>query len=293
MPSPKKVVTFKDARRILSSIYPELALRINPEVNKIRTNLLHENLNGRDPKTVVRSILKPLDPDQQPRSQSKHPLSKAFDFLPERRVYKRSNILLFRSRNQLLDISDFKKLAPKEDSLFDLAQDYTFKIRRGRAKDTLQERSGYYLIFPTVQEAAAYNVDTLGKQLNGVNFYLEMVNPEKDYVYFNSHLFFETFEMSGDVLKLKSEFPRENCVLIKGLPTFIKQETLSKMLYDYQVDYESGGIVPIEKDNFAQLTSWLIRFESPLDAQRFVRNHNGFHLNHDPRHPKIYADVLS
>lgn len=290
---PKKLVTFADAKKILGSVYPDLAVRINPNLNKLRTNLLKENLNGRDPKQMVRSVLKPLDDDMGLTEKARHPITRALDLLPSRRVHKISNVLLFRTRNQLLDISDFKKLAPKEESIFELAEDYKFEVRHGRAKDTLQERFGYYLIFKSIEEAAAFNVDTLGKQLNGVNFHLEMVNPGKDSRYLNSPLLLETSEVENSVLKLKTGYPRENCVLIKGLPTFITKESLEKMMYDYQIDHRAGGITPIEIDNYAKLGSWLIKFEKPIDAQRFVRNHNGFHFNQNPEMPKIFATVLS
>ncbi len=290
--SKKLPTTFQDAKKILGSVYPDLMVHVQPKVNQLRTNLLNQNLDDKDPKEVVRSVLKPLDFEDSTKTE-RHPLSKSLEMLPVRRIHKLSNVLLFRSRNQLLHKSDFQKLAPKETSVFDLIKEHEFKVRRGRAKDTLQERMGYYLIFKSVQEAAAFNVDTLGKLLNGVNFYLEMVNPAKDNHYFNSPLFHETYNMDGDVVELQTEYPRENCVLFRGLPNFITKETISKMLYDYSIDYISGGITPIEIDNFAKLGSWLVKFETPLDAQRVARNYNGYHLNNNPDYPKIFATVLS
>lgn len=293
----KKLVTFQDAKKILGSVYPDLAFRTQSKLKSLRSGLLNKNLGNEDPKAQYR-INWLFEDESRGKSRSLSSVRTAVKRLPEKVIKKKlSNVLIFPSKNQLLDISDFQKMVPLSGTKFNLKWTptgyYQFLVRAMRNPHKLDNVIGYYLIFKSVDEAAGYVIDTLGKQLNGVNFYLKMVDPQEEADKINLSLLYEKSEMDGDVMVPVTAFPRDRSVLVKGIPLFVTESTMEKMLYDYSLDFNTKAIEMLENDPHAKLGSWLLKFKDPVDAQRFVRNFNGFSFNRDPKFPKVIATVLS
>lgn len=293
----KKFVTFQDAKKILASVYPDLSFRTQSKMNSLRTGLLNKNLGDEDPRAQYR-IHWSLENEYAGDNLDLRPIQTAMELLPKR-VFKEkmSNVLIFPSKNRMLDISDFQKMVPMDYSKFNLKWTptgyYQFLVRAMRDPHRLDNVMGYYLIFRNVEEASGYVIDTIGKQLNGVNFYLKMVNPEEEAERINLSLLLETSMMDGDVMKPLTGFPRNKSVLIKGMPHFVTESTLEKMLYDYSLDFNTNAIEMLEKDPYGKVGSWLLKFKDPLDAQRYVRNYNGFNFNRDPNLGKVFSSVLT
>lgn len=217
-------------------------------------------------------------------------LNDASASLPVRQVKAKSNLLLFRTRNQLLHKSDFTKLLGSSP----LASELTMKAFQARNKDTMLPKGGYFLLFDSHQHASAYLLETLGKTINGVNFYLEMCNPEE-----KLHMLQTQFDESFNIDSTSHTFnvtyiertPRSHYVLVSGFPSFIKAETLKTMLWEYELDTSED---PVGKtDKAAGISTWLIKFTNALDPQRFVRRYNGKHFENDPRLPKVYASQMN
>lgn len=297
-----KKVTVEEAKNIIRSFYPEITSTRRAAVSKLRSAVVQKNLDlqNEQPHPTHRKF-KPLKVDdilKHDVQEHKRSLSAARDLLPLESVTRMSNILLFRTRNQLLHYSDFSKLVSAETSLFDLhalpSKKYDFKTVQARTPDLLLPHGGFYLIFNTADEAAAYMVDTLGKELNGTNFYLEMVDPEEHkYFIHNSKLLEELHSIDKETWELKSKPKRETFVLVRGFPTFVKDTTIEEMLWDYNIDYEfDTPIMSLKKDNISKTSVWLIKFVTILDAHRFARTYNGEHFNSEKRFPKVYASVL-
>ncbi|CCH41457.1 hypothetical protein BN7_998 [Wickerhamomyces ciferrii] len=289
-------LNYGDAKKILETVYPELAQNIVPNLNKIKSNVLYQNSNNlENAKEALENTLNGLK-TREIINSARQPLSTALESIPQRNLKSVSNVLLFRTRNQLLDKSDFNKLAPKTQSNFDLdsipGDNYNFIVRSGRYPQNLEYRVGYYLIFDSIEEAAAFNVDTLKKQINGINFNTEMIDAKANDPVINIRALNESSIVENGIMKLKPGFPRKNCVLVKGFPNFIKKHTIFRMLYDYELDDSFDALTTIDLDNHANLGKWLIKFSNSIEAQRFVRNYHGLHLNDNPEMPRIYAEQL-
>lgn len=281
-------VTLDSARRILNILYPSLIKHAGQNNAFIRQNLT---------KKYGLKNLKDLKPLESFDNYHKKPITEAVRLLPERSVESLSNVLYFRTRNQLLHSTDFTRITPFDQSSFDLStfkkNDLDLSAVLAREPHNLVQRGGYYLLFKNVELASAYLIDSIGKQLNGVNLYLSMIDPHQHQKYIQQDLLGESSEIDENILALKIIKPRNHRVVIKGFPTFITEDTIRKMLWDYNLDYNYEHIKLLDSDKRAGIGMWLLTFEDKLEAQRFARNYNGKHFNNEERLPKLFASVLS
>jgi hypothetical protein len=239
--------------------------------------------------------LRPLEEETQ---KTLKPLSESISLLPTKRSNSPlSNVLYYKTRNQYLKISDFEAVWKRDSTTFDLGKDIPkISLFRGREPHNLMAGGGYYLIFESVELAAAYLVDNLGSQINGTNAYFEMVNIDHHLKYLGSPILHDPINISGtrdsDVLKIEESIPRDRCVLVKGFPTFISKNTIEQMLWRYDLEYRVTPIRTIVLDNLSKVGMWLIIFATSNDSARFVREFHGYHFNLEERLPKVFASML-
>ncbi|KAH3664427.1 hypothetical protein WICMUC_005812 [Wickerhamomyces mucosus] len=286
--------TLEDTKKLLKVLYPALTKQNASVTDQLRSNLNTRNGIARI-KKAFDTPLQRLDLDLGDFVEKK-PLSEAIQLLPKKSTSAISNVLYFRTRNQLLHKSDFLKLVPKIHSSFKWGlnrQNDNFLILQARDPKNLLPRGGYYMIFDKSEEAAAYVIDTLGKELNGANVYLEMVDPKVHQHYIGQSILKENSIIDNDKkFHIKSSSVRGHYVLVRGYPTFINKETIKEMLWDYQLDFKDEPVIPIEIDRISKISMWLLKFDNLHDPLRFVRNFNGKHFNNEQRLPKIFASVL-
>ena len=205
--------------------------------------------------------------------------------LPSRRVMASSNLLYFRTRNQLLHSSDFKKLS----------DELPFEVLQARDSQLLTPKGGYYLLFGSFDHAAKYMYNTIGKTLNGVNFYTEMCTPQAHVPYLKSRHLDESFQVvEGDkftLLNYSSQVPRSHYAVVRGFPTFITRSTLENMLWQYDLS-PTDPIRCLSSDKVGKVSSWLIKFNNHLDPQRFVRRYNGKPFDNDANLPLVFASQM-
>jgi hypothetical protein len=273
----KRKVPFAEVKQLLKVLQPVIAKRTAESLLSTR-----QGLTGEQP---IRPSLYTHDKQARQRLLQEAPKS-----LPMRQVRAKSNLLLFRTRNQLLHISDFTKLV-SSTPLRDLA----IQMFQARDPHTMLPKGGYFLLFGSHEDASAYMVEALGKTLNGVNFYLEMCDPEERLQFLQNN-FDESFTVHSDrgIIKLEhqAKAQRSQYVLVRGFPSFVESSTIERMLWDYDLDTHDP-IRCIKSDKTGKVSTWLLKFTNNLDPQRFVRFYNGKHFDNDTRLPKVYASQMN
>ncbi|ODV96090.1 hypothetical protein PACTADRAFT_75270 [Pachysolen tannophilus NRRL Y-2460] len=103
----------------------------------------------------------------------------------------KSNILKFKSRDSLLEHSDFKRIYPmREERVYDIGQKHclSFDFVKGRHPKNLLSNGYFYLIFASFEEAAVYWLETLGRQLNGTDVTFSFADLNQEFEFFQTPL---------------------------------------------------------------------------------------------------------
>lgn len=110
------------------------------------------------------------------------PIESAVGDLPSvSAVRKKSNILKFNCQNSFISYDDFYNIYPinRERRYYlsdELRKGLKFKAVKARDPTNLLHTGYYYLVFPNYKHACVYWLETMGKQINGVDLNFEFVS---------------------------------------------------------------------------------------------------------------------
>ncbi|ODQ78606.1 hypothetical protein BABINDRAFT_162806 [Babjeviella inositovora NRRL Y-12698] len=284
---------------------------------KARPNALPTKFGGPTSKTGLKVSGSPHPTSLSKKFPLSRPTLKSITAAPQHIPYTvgqpQSHILHFRSKNSLLTKVDFINLLPSvEQSIYNTAelpnQRLEFEVVKARKPETLLFDNGYYLIFPSYEQACVFWSETFGKQLSGKEFRLVFASLSEHYQCIHSETLGEVLPVLQSYLpELPAYFShsewetgyhpqaprlvvkRTQCALVRNLPFHVTADSIRNTLWDYDFYNTPRSLQSLLKGEkltmeptqhiFQHRKSnsniWLLRFANHSNATRFVRSFNG------------------
>ncbi|GEQ67085.1 hypothetical protein JCM33374_g748 [Metschnikowia sp. JCM 33374] len=161
--------------RLLNLLYKKTAQQVKPRVPLVK-RVLYEN------EPTVKPMKSALD-DLMEYQWKRKPIEKAVEDIYQKIPHvQKSNVLRLSCKNAFVGRVDLANIFPvvaerRYRLKGPLEKGLDFHFIKARNPISLSFIAAYYLVFPNFNQACVYYLETLGKQINGLDLNLEFLNP--------------------------------------------------------------------------------------------------------------------